>query len=93
MKIGEVRLSQTFYEVFFDAAGGGDEAGNVFVFDEVEDDFAEAGGDEIGGIAEEDVTFYLRADGGIAELFVFVLCDGFVGQSPLPLRTVLDKSK
>lgn len=48
------------------------------MFDEVEDDFAESRRDEIGGVAEEDVAFYLGADGGIAELFVLVLRDGFV---------------
>lgn len=79
MKVGEVGLSETFDEVFFDAAGGGDEAGDVFVFDEVEDDFAKAGGDEVGGVAEEDGAFYLGADGRVAELFVFVFGDGFVG--------------
>lgn len=93
MEISEVGLPETFYEVFFDAAGGGDEAGDVFVFGEMEDDFAQAGGDEVGGVAEEDVTFYLRTDGGIAEFFVFVFGDGLVGQTPLPLNTVSGKLK
>jgi hypothetical protein len=42
---GEVGLPEALDKVFFDAAGGGDEAGDEGVFDEVEDDFAQAGGD------------------------------------------------
>lgn len=53
----EVGGAETFDEVFFDAAGRGDDGGDVFVFDEVAEDGAEAGGDEVGGVAEEDGGF------------------------------------
>lgn len=55
---GEVGRAEAFDEVFFDAAGGGDDGGDVPVLDEVAEGAAEAGGDEVGGVAEEDGGFF-----------------------------------
>jgi len=50
----EVRWCETFDDVFLDSSGRGDDCGDVFVLDEVSDCFAEAGGDEVAGVPEED---------------------------------------
>lgn len=54
---GEVCGREAFDQVFFDAAGRGDDGGDVAVLDEVADRGAEARGDEVGGVAEEDGRF------------------------------------
>ena len=51
---GEVGGCEAFDEVLFDAAGGGDDGGDVGVLDEVAEGGAEARGDEVGGVAEEE---------------------------------------
>ena len=50
----DVGVCEAFDEVFFDAAGGGDDGGDVGVLGEVAEGAAEAGGDEVAGVAEED---------------------------------------
>lgn len=62
---GEVGRGEAFDEVFFDAAGGGDDGGDVFVLDEVAEGGAEAGGDEVGGVAEEDGGFGAGGGGAV----------------------------
>ncbi|KAB8342790.1 hypothetical protein FH972_022388 [Carpinus fangiana] len=52
-------------EVLFDAAGGGDNAGDVTVLDKVAQDLAQAGGNQIGCVAEEDGRARSRV-GGVA---------------------------
>lgn len=73
MKVPEVGGVETFDKVFFNAARGSDDCRDVFVFDEVEDDFAEAGGDEVRSVAEEDCAAGRGADfgGGVVGRFVF----------------------
>ncbi|KUI62102.1 hypothetical protein VP1G_11379 [Cytospora mali] len=51
---GQVGVAQALDEVLLDAAGGGDDGGDVAVLDEVAQDAAQAGRDEVGGVAEED---------------------------------------
>lgn len=51
---------EAFDQVLFDAAGGGDDGGDVFVLDEVAQGFAQAGGDEVGGVAEKDGGAFTR---------------------------------
>jgi hypothetical protein len=57
--------SEALDEVLLDSASGGDEAGDVFVLDEEADDLAETGGDEVGGVAEEDGAFCGGANFGV----------------------------
>ena len=54
---GEVGGREAFDQVFFDAAGGGDDGGDVGVLDQVAEGGAEARGDEVGGVAEEEGGF------------------------------------
>lgn len=56
---GEVGRPEAFDQVFFDAAGRGDDGRDVPVLDEVAEGAAEAGGDEVGGVAEEDGGFFV----------------------------------
>lgn len=51
---GEVGGREALDQVLFDATGRGDNGGDVAVLDEVADGGAEARGDEVGGVAEED---------------------------------------
>ena len=85
MEVCEVGWAEALDEVLLDAAGGGDEAGDVFVLDEVQDDLAQAGGDEVGGVAEEDGAAGVGADARVEEFFRLVLCDGVVGEAPFAL--------
>jgi hypothetical protein len=48
------------------------------VLHEVQDDFTEAGRDEIRSVAEKDVTARSGANVGIGELVCFIFGDGFV---------------
>ena len=48
---GDVGGGEAFDEVFFDAAGGCYDCGDVVVLGEVTEGGAEAGGDEVGGVA------------------------------------------
>ena len=54
---GEIGGGEAFDQVFFDAASGRDNSGDVAVLDKVAEGGAEARGDEIGGVAEEDGRF------------------------------------
>lgn len=54
---GEESGCEALDQVLFDAAGRGDDGRDVAVLDEVADRGAEARGDEVGGVAEEDGRF------------------------------------
>ena len=54
---GEIGGGEAFDQVFFDATSCRDNRGDVAVLDEVAEGGAEARGDEIGGVAEEDGRF------------------------------------
>ena len=54
---GKIGGGEAFDQVLFDAAGRRDDGGDVAVLDEVAEGGAEARGDEIGGVAEEDGRF------------------------------------
>ena len=54
---GEIGGGKAFDQVFFDAAGRRDNGGDVTVLDEIAEGGAEARGDEVGGVAEEDGRF------------------------------------
>ena len=54
---GEIGGGEAFDQVFFDAAGRRDDGGDVAVLDEVAEGGAEARGDEVGGVAEEEGRF------------------------------------
>ena len=54
---GEIGGSEAFDQIFFDAAGRRDNSGDVTVLDKVAEGGAEARGDEIGGVAEEEGRF------------------------------------
>lgn len=77
-EVGEVRLAEAFDEVLLDPTGGGHDRVDVLVLDEVQDDLAEARGDEVRGVAEEDVALRLGADVGREVFFRFVLGYGLV---------------
>ncbi len=53
-ELAEEGGAQAFDEVFLNAAGGGDDGGDVGVLGEVAQGAAEARGDEVAGVAEED---------------------------------------
>ena len=54
---GEIGGGETFDQVFFDAASRRDNGGDVAVLDEIAEGGAEARGNEVGGVAEEDGRF------------------------------------
>ena len=85
VEVCEVGRAEALDEVLLDAAGGGDEAGDVFVLDEVEDNLAQAGGYEVGGVAEEDGAAGVGADARVEEFLRLVLRDGVVGEAPFAL--------
>lgn len=59
------------------------------MFDKIEDDFAQSGGDEVGGVAEEDVASRLCANLWIEEIFALVFGYGFIGKAPATLKSVM----
>lgn len=78
---GEVGRAEALDQVFFDAAGGGDDGRDVPVLDEVAEGAAEAGGDEVGGVAEEDCGFFGRgwvSPGALGGVLVWGECFGGV---------------
>lgn len=85
MKVPKIGGVEAFDEVLFDATSGGNYCGYVFMFDEVEDDFTEAGGNEVGGVAEEDRAACGGADGGGCVVGRFVFGEWLIGESPVSL--------
>ena len=78
IEVGEIGFPKTLDKVFFDAARRGHDCRDMLVLDEVEDDFAEAGGDEVGGVAKEDLASGIGADGRIEELVWLIFGGRFV---------------
>ena len=78
VEIGEVRLAEALDEVLFDAASGGHERADVLMLHEVQDDLAQARGNEVRGVAQENVALYVLPHFRIAELFVLVVSDRLV---------------
>ena len=74
---GEVGGREAFDQVFFDAAGRGDDGGDVAVLDEVAQGGAQAGRDEVGRVAEEEGRSGARF--GVAEAAHVVDDAGGVG--------------
>jgi hypothetical protein len=50
----QIGVAQALNEIFLDAARRRDDGGDVLVLDEPAEDGAEAAGDEVGGVTEED---------------------------------------
>lgn len=86
-EISEIGFAEAFDEVLLDAAGGGDEARDVLVLHEVQNDFAKARGYEIRGVAEEDVAARSGAELGAGTFVRFILRDWLIGEAPTTLRT------
>lgn len=59
------------------------------MFDEVEDDFSEPGGDEVGCVAEHYCAFRGGANGWVLGLLGLIRQKGFVGQPPLALYRLI----
>jgi hypothetical protein len=85
-KVGEIGFAKALDKVLLDAAGGGDDARDVLVLHEVQDDFAEARGYEIGGVAEKDVAARSGAKFGVGTFLRFVVRDWFIGEAPATLK-------
>lgn len=73
--LAKVRLPQTLDKVFLDPTGGGDQSRDHLVFGEVADDFSEAGGDQVGGVAEEDSRSVLRGKVWVVRFWVRIWVD------------------
>jgi hypothetical protein len=59
----------------------------VLVLHEVQDDFAEARGYEVRGVAEKDVAARSGAEVGVSTFLRFIVRDWFIGEAPATLRT------
>jgi hypothetical protein len=68
-EVGEIGFAKAFDKVLLDAAGGGDDARDVLVLHEVQDDFAEARGYEVRGVAEKDAAARSGAEVGVSTFF------------------------
>jgi hypothetical protein len=75
VKVPQHRRAEALYKVLLDAAGGGDEAVDELVLREEADDFAQAGGDEVGGVAEEEG----EGGVGVGALFALGVSEGLRG--------------
>ncbi len=84
-KIAEVGWAEAFDKVFLDATRCGDQRIHMLVLHQIPDHVAQAGRDEIRGVAEEDVTPRVAAHLGVEKVVGLGLClNGLVGESPGP---------
>jgi hypothetical protein len=58
----------------------------VLVLHEVQNDFAEARGYEIGGVAEKDVAACSGAKVWVGTFLRFIIRDWFIGEAPATLK-------
>jgi len=73
MEVGQIRLPEAFDKVFLDSARGRDDAAHVLVLDEVTDDIAQTGRDEVGRVAEKDGALRVSPRGRLRLPFRFRL--------------------
>ena len=84
-EVGEIRFPETLDKVLLDAARGGNDACNMSMLHEVQNDLTQPGGYEVRGIAKKDVTARSRTELWIRQLFVLILGDRLIGKAPTTL--------
>ena len=86
-KVSEISFAEAFDKVFLDAAGGGDDARDLLVLHQVQNDFAKARGYEIRRVAEKDVASRSGAKVRVGTFHRFIIRDWFIREAPTTLRT------